>query len=395
MERLTRIREQLGLKGNLIPVIGTRSLDATGWQMFEAVWQPYLLSLGASISQIGVISSTYLGFYAGLQFFTGTVSDSLGRKKTMLIAYSFSLASILLIFTADSWILILPVMAVFALVDALAEPSIVPLIAESVPEDKRGQAFSLLSQCWFLPGLFAPALGGLIGATYGFTTILFMVLATETLSLLLFRAYVKETLREVKPLNLHKLAREFVSIVIPEKSLLRLYSTVITNRFAYALFDGVLYTMLIKNYGYTALMIAFAANVFTMTTAVSLFGAGRLVDKVGSRNPILASNLLWVLTLILILASNVWPILFLAMVIRGLSVALWDPALNTLVSSETTELNRGRVTGKMGAMKGILTFPAPIIGALLFDTYGFSGPVALSFTGILVSTGLAWGLRAR
>jgi MFS family permease len=395
MGLLTRVREALGLKGNILPILSIRSLDATGWQMFEAVWQPYLLSLGASMQHVGIISSTYLAFFSGFQFFTGTVSDSLGRKRTMIIAYLLSLASILFTFAADSWALLLPVMVVFAAVDALAEPAIIPLVAESVPEEKRGAAFGYLSQTWFLPGLFAPALGGLIGSQYGFKALLLVVFTTETLSLIMFHFFVKETLRNLKPINLLDQAKRLVSLLKPERGLTRLYATIISNRFAYALFDGVLYAMVIRAHGFSALTIAFAANVFTMTTALSLFGTGRFVDRVGSRIPLIASNLSWMVALAAYFYSSNLNALFLAQVIRGVSVALWDPALNTYVASETTESDRGRVTGKVGALKGILTFPAPVIGATLFELYGLTGPIFLSLIGILLSTWLAIGLKKK
>ena len=390
---MTRIRAALDLKGNILPILSIRSLDATGWQMFEAVWQPYLLSLGASMQQVGVTSSTYLAFFSGLQFFTGTVSDSLGRKRTMVIAYLLSLASILLTFAAASWIQILPVMVVFAAVDALAEPAIIPLVAESVPEEKRGVAFGYLSQTWFLPGLFAPALGGLVSSLYGFKTVIILVFITETLSLVLFHRYVGETISSMRPLNLVEQAKRFVELVKPEAEFTRLYATIVSNRFAYALFDGVLYAMIIKACGFSVLTVAIAANVFTMTTAISLFGTGRIVDRVGSRIPIIVSNLSWILAIALYAFSRELHVLFLAQVVRGVSVALWDPALNTYVASETTESDRGRVTGKVGALKGVLTFPAPVLGATLFELYGLTGPIALSFVGILVSSGLALGLK--
>jgi MFS transporter, DHA1 family, multidrug resistance protein len=392
---LAEIRSALGLEGNIMPILGIRAFDSAGWQMFEAIWQPYLLSLGASMQQVGIISSTYLAFFAGFQFFSGSVSDSYGRKQTMIIAYILSLASILAIFIADSWRLLVPVMVLFALVDALADPAVISLVAESVPEKNRGSAFGYLSQTWFMPGLFAPALGGFIGNIYGFKSVILVIFATEFTSLIMFQLYVKETLVTLKPLNLINQVKRFIDIVKPEAKLLKLYSTVISNRFAYALFDGVLYAMIIKSYGLTALTIAIAANVFTLTTAISLFGTGRIVDSMGSRVPIITSNIFWIFALGAFFFSYDMKILYLAQVLRGISVALWDPALNTYVALQTLESDRGRVTGKVGALKGILTFPAPLIGAILFDAYGFSGPIILSILGILVSIFFALGLETK
>ena len=205
--------------------------------------------------------------------------------------------------------------------------------------------------------------------------------------------FVHETLKTLKPLDIRSLLVSLFERLKPEASFLRLYSTLIFNRFAFTLFEGVLYAMVMKTHGYTALTIAFAVNVFTMTTTLGLIGSGKLIDHVGSRIPIIASNLIWILALLAYIFSGNLPLFFIAQILKGVSVALWDPALNTHISSVTTEGDRGRITGKVGAFKGIFTFPAPLIGATLFDVYGLNGPIILSLLAVLISTLLSLGLK--
>ena len=45
-----RIRRFLGLRGNFLPIVALELVLNVGWSMFEVVWQPYVLSLGATVS---------------------------------------------------------------------------------------------------------------------------------------------------------------------------------------------------------------------------------------------------------------------------------------------------------------------------------------------------------
>lgn len=389
MNLFTRIREEYHLKGNVLAMLVNRLIDYTGWQMFDAIWQPYLISLGASMINIGMISTLYGALFAGLQFFTGAFSDAFGRKNTITLTYILGLISIIVSILAPSYRWIFPIIMIFALIDALVDTSIIPLMAESSPPKKHGSVFSVLSLSWFLPGLFAPALGGIIGDRYGPRTVLYLLIVLEIASYIVFHVFVKEPNIEREKLDLGIVWRKTRESFPPDPKLYRFISVVVLNRLSYGVFDGVVYAMMISEYGYGLITIGFAINVFTFTTAIALPIAGRVVDKYGTNKPIIVSNIAYVFTLILYLYSgNVW-VFYTAQLLKGLSVALWDPAFFSAVNLFTSDENRGQVVGQINALRGILTFPAPLIGSFLFQGYGFIAPVALSLFGALGSTLLA------
>jgi hypothetical protein len=47
---------------------------------------------------------------------------------------------------------------------------------------------------------------------------------------------------------------------------------------------------------------------------------------------------------------------------------------------------RGGVSGKLAAFRGLVGFPAPIIGGFVFNTFGYYLPVSLSIVGELLTT---------
>jgi MFS family permease len=389
MNLVTRIREEYHLKGNVLAMLVNRIIDYTGWQMFDAIWQPYLISIGASMLNIGFLSTVYSALFAGFQFFTGSFSDSIGRKKAINLTYLLSLTSIICTIFAPSYRWILPVVILFALIDALVDTSIIPLMAESSPPEKHGSVFSVMSLSWFLPGFFAPALGGVIGDRFGIRVVLAVLLVLEVLSLILFNMFIKEPVRVRKKLELYTLLSRIKEYVLPKPEHYNFVGVAVFNRLAFAVFDGVLYAMMMSQYGYQIISIGLALNVFTFTTAVALPFAGRVVDRYGTYSPIVVSNIAYMFTLFLYLFSGDLIVFYIAQFLKGLSIALWDPAFFSAVNLFSSDENRGQVVGQINALRGILTFPAPLLGSYLFQGYGFKAPVALSLLGIICSTFLA------
>lgn len=375
-------------KRNIPAIVVNRLIDSTGWNMLEAVWQPFVLSLGASMSTLGGIASLYTGLLAALQLFTGRLSDAYGRRTIMIASYVISLASIVGALLAVSWVLLIPVVVLFAVADALLEPAIVPLVAESVEEGRRGTAFSLFALTWFLPGFYAPVAAGFLAERSGFHSVIVFLLVTEATSFLLFVAYVRETLMVRVKIALSKLLSSMSSVLKPRRDLLGLYSAVISHRFSYTLLEGIIYAMLLDARGFTVFEIGVLANVFSAAASISLIPVGRLLDRLGSRRGLVLAQCSWLLALAGYLASGSIVLFVASQAARGLAAALWEPSLNSYVSAAVNDSDRGRVFGNINGLRGLITFPAPLIGALLYEKLGYASPIAASFIINLVSIGL-------
>jgi len=84
-----KIRESvasfLGLKGNIIPIFNLELLSNIGWHMFEVIWQPFVLSMGASVTILGALDGFNKALKSLLQLFMGRISDRVGRKKPIYL----------------------------------------------------------------------------------------------------------------------------------------------------------------------------------------------------------------------------------------------------------------------------------------------------------------------
>ncbi|HDI53031.1 MAG TPA: MFS transporter, partial [Candidatus Bathyarchaeota archaeon] len=101
------------LNRNIPAIVIGEFISSMGWTIFYVLWQPYVLSLGASMTALGLLRGIRIGVTSTLQLLTGRLSDVLGRKRPMLMAYLLGIASIALIVAASNWPQLLP--AVFLL----------------------------------------------------------------------------------------------------------------------------------------------------------------------------------------------------------------------------------------------------------------------------------------
>jgi len=236
---------------------------------------------------------------------------------------------------------------------------------------RRGMAFSLLSLTWFLPGFYSQLLAGFLGDRIGVRRVFYITLAMDVLALLLFAIFVKETLKKRKPIKLKKIISGIRETLRPQRGLAFFYIVSILDRLAWALGGGIFVAIIYESFGFTLLQIGTLTTVTSITTTLCLIPAGRLVDRHGSRAIMLIAVTLAAAMFLGFMSTSSFPLFIVFQAFKGLSIALWDPAHNAYISNAVKESERGRLFGSLNGLKGILVFPAPLIGAYLYETYGY------------------------
>ncbi|UCH57920.1 MAG: hypothetical protein JSV18_03185 [Candidatus Bathyarchaeota archaeon] len=79
--------------------------------------------------------------------------------------------------------------------------------------------------------------------------------------------------------------------------------------------------------------------------------------------------------------------------LKVLSFAFWDPSHNAYLSNAVEEAERGKVFGNLHGLKGILVFPASLMGAYLYETFGFREVFTASSALSLLTLILAFRIR--
>lgn len=121
-------------------------LSRLGYGMFLVVWQPYILSTGVSVVNLGVIQSVLnLSTAAGLIAW-GVLSDRYGRKPIIIASQACRLLSIAALMVSGNFAFLIAFAFLigFSALFMIGNPARSALITESVDSQNRATAFSTL-----------------------------------------------------------------------------------------------------------------------------------------------------------------------------------------------------------------------------------------------------------
>jgi len=375
---------------NLRVIASTSFLAGLSYNMMAAVWQPFILSLGAPMSALGLLES--LGGRRGvmitlIQAVSGWFSDRLGRKPLIalgslvcLLAVSFYILAAII----GHWWLLLPgsILLGAGLASRPVESS---LTAESVDFSRRGIAFSILMASWITPGIFAPALGGFIADRRGFTPVFLVCVGLESLRLLFILWLLVETLSKASAVvSLRELKGVLLSMVVLPRELRSFYWVVAIDSFVWGLGNDLLFGMLSQTYGFTTFQLGVMSSLRSLVWALSQLPIGKLVDRYGCKPFLVLSGVIAVIVVVGRLFSISFPSFAILHACFGLSAATWVPVQQALLANSVPAKQLGEAMGRLFTLRGLIAFPAPYLGGLLYDHFGFQAPILANLIGAVI-----------
>nr|MBC7244709.1 MFS transporter [Chloroflexota bacterium] len=362
------------------------------WNMVRAIWQPFVLSLGASMPVLGLLES--IGGFQGIMSTAtlsvgGWLSDRHGRKPFVVIASAFGIVAMVAFALAGwlrEWRLLLPGVVMLGLT-AIARPATESITAESVPPAERGLAFGRIGVTFAASGIFAPTLGGFLASRYGFLAVLLVGALLEFVTLCLVAFALHETLHSEARTPL--IASEFWAllkrIMTPPSGLRSFYVAVTIDMFAYGMGAGILPGLLTKVYRFTPFQLGLMASVSSASWAISQWFIGQWVDRRGYIPFLALSEAIAVFVATGWLIVQSFPAFLMLEIFWGLVVATWTPAFTAWIANSVPERQRAEEIGRLGTFRGLLSFPAPYVGGLIYEAFGFRGPILGNLIGAAVA----------
>jgi MFS family permease len=378
--------------GNNLRVIAITSfLTGLFSTMTQAVWQPFVLSLGAPMSTLGFLES--VGGRRGLvtavlQPIGGWVSDRLGRKPLVALGSLLGLLVMVFYLLADitcDWRWLLPGVILLG-VTLASTPAESALVAESARAGQRGRAYSLQTASWIVPGVFAAALAGFIADRWGFSPVFLTRFGLEALRLLLILWLLQETLSRVSgDISPGELKGVMARMVVPPRELRGLYWALAVDIFVWGLGSSLLFGMLSETYGFTTFQLGVMSGALSLAWAITQLPIGKLIDRYGCKPFMVLSEAMG----IIVVGGWLFSTNFMAFValhaLFGLMAATWVPALQALLANSISAKQLGEEMGRLSAFRGLIGFPAPYIGGLLYDHFGFQAPILANLVGVVAT----------
>ena len=371
---------------NLSILGATAFLRGAHTSAYGVIWQPFVLSLGASMPTLGLLNS--LGGMNGIvttlvQPLGGWFADQLGRKPFILLAslaYVIGYALFWLSGALNFWTLLL--LGVFALgVSALANPARTSMTAESVSE-RHGSAFSAIVLAGMLPGIVVPALAGALADRFGYISIFPISLALEAIGLFLAWRYLRETRASTGiAVGWREISRAMLRAIVPPRQLLGFFIAVAGDSFAWGIGWGLLYGMITETYHFSAEQLGIMASVMSLAWAIMQMPIGRYIDQHRTKWMMVFSEALGIPLMLIWITQTQFEVFVASQILFAASAATWVPTVSTYLTREVSAAERAEAFGRLNMFRGLIAFPASILGGVLYAWGGLRAPLIANLIG--------------
>jgi DHA1 family multidrug resistance protein-like MFS transporter len=149
---------------NILILSFTLLVVMLGYGMIQPIIPFLITKLGASGSDLGVLSAVYAAMQLVCAPFWGTLSDRIGRKPVLLIGVlGYAIAMFIFGLATRFWMLF--VARTFSgVLSSAAMPTAMAYISDNLPKEKRGGAMGELGAAVGLGVVLGPLLGGLLSS---------------------------------------------------------------------------------------------------------------------------------------------------------------------------------------------------------------------------------------
>ncbi len=387
---LRYVRDFLGLEHNVLVMVIAASLQTLGTGLWQGYLSKVLQFLGATGTMIGAFGT--VGGLIGTvsPYFGGVLSDRMGRGRALILASTLALAGFCIYLVAPTWWWFIPGVILLRFAGSFRFMGSLALTGDRLPERRRAISIGVQGVITRLPRVISPTLGGLLmasslGLLWGFRTAVAVTLVLMVIAILIQRRYYRLPPPAEDEASLHPLA--VLRAMKGELKGLLLADSLV--RFGDRMFQMFLVLYVINVLGRGFVEFGSLLALRTATSVLLYIPVAKLADRAGraSRRPFVLATLLFIAAFPLALVdapSAAWLIpLFILQGLREFG----EPARKALILDLAPDAARGRQIGVYYMVRGIVMFPAPLIGGLLWD-WNYVAPFLIG--GIISSLGVLW-----
>jgi MFS family permease len=333
----------------------------------------YIIALGATASQLGLLTSIGLALSSILTLLIGWICDRVNRKRIFLSGALIGILVPITYVSAPNWAWLAPAFLFYGLSDGIIFPAWQAMYANSVKNKTRGTIYGLANVFILTPILFAGIIGGWIASHFGGLTVngikpLYLLQATLlALTFIIVWKFLenhnnghgRQTYNLKNMINDYKevLKKEGVLSWVMMKSLGSI-SIGMAGPF------WMVYAAMVHNA--SAMTIAYMVTARSLTQILLSPFSGNLVDSIGRKKMILSGRLIMYLGVFVFLSGGNLPQLILAWILMGI-----NDSTNIAWSAEEAELvppsQRSRISALSHGAFNALAVPASLLGGYLYD----------------------------
>jgi len=390
---LERVREEFAfIRGNYAVLVTSWLIMDFASEVPATYYALYVIGLGASETVVGLIGLCHSLALASMQFPGGYIADRFGRKQiictmTFGVALSYALFAL-----APSWHFILLGSVLAAIFNSTYQPALMAMMADSLPPEKRGIGFSivtLISTASTTPGpIVAAFLCNTFGLMPGMRIAYAMVVLLLLVAAILRVLYLKETLVRFE---VHKgfsatellksypvaLKESFAALKRLPRSLSFLALVIAMISFGFFAVYPFLPVYAIRVLSVDEVLWGLMLTTVPITTVASSIPAGKLVDKIGRKRPMLIAAASFALSAYLFVRGGP-PLLISSLALIGIGSVMSQASFSSLMADLTPMSDRGKVNASFNFITSIAVALGSFTGGFLFEHVSPKSPFYLA-----------------
>ncbi len=362
-------RKILGLERNIFFTGLTSFFTDTTTKMIYAVMPLFLMSIGASKTELSLIEGVAESTASLLKALSGWWSDRIGKNKPLMVAgYAITavLSPLFSIVTSPLQVLIIRFSERVGKGIRTAPRD--SLIAGSSGEGKKGRSFGFHKAMDNSGAIAGPLLAFAVLAVFpgDYRKVFLLSAVPGMLGVINIVLFVREAKKSKAELPGKIVFRDF-----PMR-----YYMFLGISFIFTLGNSTNALLLVKagDVGIQALFIPLVYLIFNSVSVIFAVPAGILSDRIGRERLIVFGYLLYSIVYFGFGRTNDKAAVVLLFALYGLYSAVTDGVQKALVSDLTDKNKRGTGLGIYNSLIGITLLPASVIAGILYDKVDNSAP---------------------
>lgn len=335
----------------------------------------FIVALGASGTQLGLLTSLSLGLTAISSMATGWLSDRIDRKKMFLIGAFVGLLVPLIYYMVDSLLWLVPAFIFAGFAEGVISPPWTAMYANSVKNENRGAIYGIANIFILTPMLFAALIGGqIVNRAGGLTTqgirpiyLLQLVLLVSAWLIVYWKLGERHPGQVERKLSLSTMVQDY-KVVLKRKGVQAWVGMKSLGSVSIGLAGPFWMLFAATVHGASAITISYMVTARSIMNIVTSPLSGRLTDTMGRKWMIIYGRIImYISTVIFLVFGERELYLILAWILMGLSDSTgvaWQAQEAELVN----HTQRARITALSVAAFNLLAVPASVLGGWLWDS---------------------------
>ena len=381
---LSRLRGEFSfIRGNFLVLALSWLIMDFASEMPSTYYGLYVKALGGSASIIGLIGSVSMVFQAIVQIPGGYLADKYGRRWLIsTMTFGIALSNAFYAFAPTwQWLMVGGVVQSLCFI---YRPALQAIIADSLPQEKRGMGFSIITLINSVSTTPSPLIAGWLFQVYGLVP---SVRIGYTLALIAFliagviRLRLKETVEDPPKIDIGEMVGSIPASIkesagvwskVP-RSAFALFTTDVLLMASISIFMPIMILYIVEDLGISELSWSLILTILFVSMIALSIPIGKLIDKVGKRRPLLAAYVIWIAIIPLFIYGN-FIRLILAMILVGVMQVTMMSASASLMADLVPHEHRGKVSGSSNFFTLIAASVGNLLGGYLYDNVSHTLP---------------------